>query len=200
MNIRDANDNFIYGIYEIYDMDAAPDQEKDGFVLPTAYHSHPPKKIITEDEPWGRYFGSAKDFAIIPKDPYAHASQLISVDTRSPREFREMISKHVLLGNVNSDRMMRLYQNDIAFLTLFFSLGQKDNSIKEFSELLFGAWVFEVAFTRTKNGLERWLQNFTGSYPSFKPEGFGKGIFKKKPKGPLGPYSELFEGDQPVYY
>lgn len=160
----------------------------------------PPIQPPAKNEALREYFQHARDYRFSPKDPYSHATHLLNAEPKSPGEFREMITKHVLLGNVNSDRMMRLYQNDITFLPLFFQLGQKDNQIKEFSDLIFNTWVFEVTFTRTKNGLERWLQNFTGIIPSLKPEGFGKGIFKRKPKGPMGDYLQYFgEGDRPVY-
>lgn len=114
----------------------------------------------------------------VPKDQYSHAYFLISNDDISIDEFTNLINKHVLLSNIDNDRIMRLYQNDVHFLVNLFELQKRDNSLTNLFNVLYTAWVFEVSLTRTKKGMERQLQAFVNQVQNL--QGFGQQIYQEQ--------------------
>lgn len=143
---------------------------------------------------WSDYVKSAFLFRFIPKDQFSHAYYLLSSEPKDISEFQELISKHALLGNIDSDRLMRFYQNDVHFLTNFFEMQQREPALKNFFKVIYTAWVFEVALTRTKKGMERQLQTFGPAQPK-SVEGFGKLIeqLQKKKEKDSGEMVVLYE-------
>lgn len=114
----------------------------------------------------------------IPKDQFSHAYYLISNDDISIDEFTNLINKHVLLSNIDNDRIMRLYQNDVHFLVNLFELQKRDNSLTNLFNVLYTSWVFEVSLTRTKKGMERQLQAFVNQVQNL--QGFGHQIYQEQ--------------------
>ena len=135
----------------------------------------------------------------MPKDAYSHATFLLTADPKDVTEFQELLNRHVLLGNISNDRIMRFYQNDIYFLTSFFEMAQRDPGFKKFFKVIFYSWVFEIALTRTKGGLERRLQNFTGMGAETRESGFGSGLFRKRRKTKEEMYKDMLFGEEPGY-
>jgi len=114
----------------------------------------------------------------VPKDQFSHAYYLISNDDITTDEFVNLINKHVLLSNIDNDRIMRLYQNDVHFLVNLFELQKRDNSLTNLFNVIYTAWVFEVSLTRTKKGMERQLQAFVNQVQNV--SGFGQQIYQEK--------------------
>lgn len=114
----------------------------------------------------------------VPKDQFSHAYYLISNDDITTDEFTNLINKHVLLSNIDNDRIMRLYQNDVHFLVNLFELQKRDNSLTNLFNVIYTAWVFEVSLTRTKKGMERQLQAFVNQVQNV--SGFGQQIYQEQ--------------------
>lgn len=128
-----------------------------------------------DSEAWGNFIEKSTDLKYVPKDPYSHATHLISIDDKDVTSFQQLLSKHVLLGNIASDELMRFYQTDIYFLTHFFQMSRRDEGVANFFKIQYSAWVFEVALTRARGGMERWLQSLLQSIPQKIP-GYGKSL------------------------
>jgi len=123
------------------------------------------------------YVKNAFQFKFVPKDQFSHAYFLLTTEPKDVEEFFELINKHALLGNIDSDRLMRFYQNDIYFLTNLFELQRREPALRNLFKVLYTSWIFEIALTRTKKGLERQLQAF--GQQIVKPvEGYG-GLLEK---------------------
>ena len=122
----------------------------------------------------------------IPKDAYSHASYMISADEQTDNydfdksEFRKLINKHVLLANVNDDRMLRLYQNDVICLTSLFDMALREPRLQElFLELYFG-WRAELSLTRIKDGKERTQQAEVNGRVQNQYTGYGEYIMDER--------------------
>lgn len=120
---------------------------------------------------WSNYIQKMKH---IPENQFDHAFSLLMNQNKEVESYSDMINPHTLLGTVDSDTMLRFYQNDILFLSSMFSMGKKSPVVKEIFDMLFNAWIFEVTITRTKGGLERKLQSFPSTSPAM--QGFGKAM------------------------
>lgn len=113
----------------------------------------------------------------IPKDPFAHATMLIDADTDEVKKFNQLLERQILLANINDDKMLRLYQNDIRILTSLFSIVCREPKIEKFFFEQYYSWKGELALTRTKDGLERKMQaNVGGGYQPDNLSGFGEDI------------------------
>ncbi len=128
-----------------------------------------------KSDAWKNFIGKSTDLKFIPKDPYSHASHLISVEDKDVGTFQQLLNKHVLLGNVDSDELMRFYQTDVYFLTHFYQMSGRDEGLKNFFQIQYSAWVHEIALTRAKGGMERWLQSLLQTLPQKIP-GYGKSL------------------------
>jgi len=122
---------------------------------------------------WDDFVSKSQRYRYIPTDAFSHASELLSTDTKEATEFSELLNKHVLLGNIDSDELMRFYQIDAYYLTHFFAMGKRNSGMMTLFKQLFSAWIYEIALTRAKGGLERRLQSLLPSMPQVL-RGFGQ--------------------------
>ena len=120
---------------------------------------------------WDKYARETRESGRLPQNSNEHQYMLVTSDNLRPENFREMLNKHMLLGNISNDQLMRLYQNDINLLTFLFDMGQKNKALKNIFEVLYASWVMEVRFTMVKGGKEREFHNLP-SMPRGSP-GFG---------------------------
>ena len=125
-----------------------------------------------------QYMNRLNKAGYIPKDQYGHAAFLIDVEKTDVGEFRQIITKDVLLSNIGGDLMLRLYQNDVGTLVRLFSMAKRDETVKLIFEVLYYRWVGELALTRTMDGTERKMQATVSSY---------------NPKEKLGSYGENYQ-------
>jgi hypothetical protein len=97
-----------------------------------------------------------------PKDPYSHATYLISTEEEKIAEFHQLISKEVILASIHEDKLLKYYQRDIVILVNLFSMALRDPAMQEVFINLYYGWIGELAITRTKDGAERKLQGAVG--------------------------------------
>jgi len=127
--------------------------------------------------------GSAQDYINklqqgkpVPKDPYSHATFLISTEEDKIHEFHQLISKEVILASIRDDKVLKLYQRDITILVDLFSMALRDPDMAEVFINRYYGWIGELSITRTKDGSERKLQGAVGQ-SSYAPKddmlGFG---------------------------
>jgi hypothetical protein len=111
-----------------------------------------------------------------PKDPYSHATYLISTEEDKIGEFHQLISKEVILASIRDDKVLKLYQRDINILVDLFSMALRDPDMAEVFINRYYGWIGELSITRTKDGSERKLQGAVGQ-SSYAPKddmlGFG---------------------------
>jgi hypothetical protein len=111
-----------------------------------------------------------------PKDPYAHATYLISTEEDKIAQFHQLISKEVILASIRDDKVLKLYQRDITILVDLFSMALRDPDMEEVFVNRYYGWIGELSITRTKDGAERKLQGAVG-LSSYSPKddmlGFG---------------------------
>jgi len=128
---------------------------------------------------WKEYVKGVKKLKSVPDDPYKLSYALLESDEINIDEatFTSLINKHILLANLDNDRLMRFYQNDAYFITNLFRIAKKDKSLKPVFNTIYTSWLMELAITRAKKGLERQYQNPFGNRVSSKSlSGFGKDI------------------------
>lgn len=124
---------------------------------------------------FGRYFNIAQSFVKIPDNQFAHAWQLLSSKGRGITEdssHAELKDPNAFLGFVDSDNLLRFYQNDTIFIENLFAMAKKSKAIFEVFDVIFNAWIFEIRLTANKGGIERRLQHSFGG--GITAEGFGK--------------------------
>lgn len=119
-----------------------------------------------------------KQMRFVPKDQYSHAYILLESEPKDIQTFSELIHKHVLLGNIDNDRIMRFYQTDVHFLVNLFEMKNRDKGLNNLFNVIYTAWVFEVSLTRTKKGMERQLQAFVNQLQNV--QGFGQQVYQEQ--------------------
>lgn len=97
-----------------------------------------------------------------PKDPYAHATYLISSDNEKISEFHQILNKDIMLATISNDQLLKYYQRDITLLMDLFGMALRDSDMAEVFTVRYYAWLGELGITRTKDGLERKLQASIG--------------------------------------
>lgn len=108
------------------------------------------------------YINKTQQGKPVPKDPYSHATYLISTEQEKIAEFYQLINKEVVLASIRDDLILKLYQRDITILVDIFSMALRDPDMQEVFLNRYYGWIGELALTRTKDGAERKLQGSVG--------------------------------------
>ena len=122
---------------------------------------------------------------MVPKDPFALAFGLIDTDDEGVRNASGIVDKNTLLSFVNKDELLRLYQNDVHILNALYTLSTHDDELKEVFNQLYYSWRGELGLTRTKDGIERYLQgSVSAAGTTTNPadiQGYGSGLPQYQP-------------------
>lgn len=130
----------------------------------------------------------------LPQDQFQHAAYLIE-PSEMPKDFSELIDRHMMLGNIDDDTVMRLYQNDLFYLTKIYEMSVRDPALRPVFSTLWVAFLGEISLTRNKKALERQLQAFINALKSM--AGYGRDIGKQITSG--GEQSPLGEAAEVIY-
>jgi hypothetical protein len=95
---------------------------------------------------------------------------------------------NAFLGFMDSDNLIRFYQNDAIFLENLFSMAKKSPAIFEVFNVVFSSWIFEIRLTANKGGIERRLQHSFGG--GISAEGFGKMLQDLEKKRQMDDYAK----------
>jgi len=116
----------------------------------------------------------------LPQDQFQHAAYLLE-PSEMPQDFSQLVDKHLMLGNIDDDIVMRLYQNDIFYMTKLFEMAQRDPALQPVFNTLWAALLGEISLTRTKKAMERQLQAFINALRSI--AGYGRDIGQRITSG-----------------
>lgn len=127
-----------------------------------------------------------------PHDPFSHAASLMDEDHNDISAFSQICSKSVILANVEDNKLLRLYQNDIIILTQLYSAALREPELRTLFLTIYYGWLGELKLTRAKDGLELKAQHTVGS--SFQPKGMmrGYGPAEESPSGEQNLIEKLF--------
>lgn len=126
----------------------------------------------TQPTSWGKYFTSSRSFIRVPQNQFDHAWQLLYSKGRKVEDQEDLMDPNAFLGFIDSDNLLRFYQNDCIFLENLFAMARKHEPLMEVFKVLFHAWIFEIRLTSNKGGIERRLQHSFGG--GMTADGFGK--------------------------
>lgn len=108
-----------------------------------------------------------------PRDAFTHGKYLLEneedlfKDADQTTRFSRLLSKMVLLANISDDHLMRYYQNDIIILIMAYDAARREKTFRPVFNVMYHGWVAELSMTRTRKGMERWLQALLGA--AFQP-------------------------------
>ena len=113
-------------------------------------------------ETWKTYHKRQGYHSFIPKDPYSHQASLLYPHNLSVEEFGDLLNQHLLLGNVEDEVMLQLYQEEIYFITSVFAMTKKEPAlITDVFNLMYYPFVMSIRLTSILDGTERKMQGFT---------------------------------------
>jgi len=154
------------------------------------------EELLRKDENFRQYTQYIQRHQVIPDNPYTHNYVLLTARQGEIERFEDLMHPQAFLGAIDDPKTMRLYQNDIYYLSNLFSLARNSKTLKYVFDALFYSFVFEVRLTSTLDGAERTYQ--AGAMPVSKPKGFRFFRKKRRPKEPLG-YVIPEEAEESVY-
>lgn len=147
-----------------------------------------------EETRFGSYTQDMQRIGYTPDNPYGHAWGLVN----SPEKkleidgFNTLNDPQILLGNIENEKSLRLYQRDLHFLTNMCSIAMNDEMFDMVFKTLWQVFKNEVRITSAMGGTERQYQAFHIPQVS-KSRGFS--FFGKKRKKPKEPMDYIFPQD-----
>jgi hypothetical protein len=154
------------------------------------------KKEITEDnlldeinnafskssqDGFGDYTQEMQRIGYSPDNPYGHAWSLISSPKKNMKTsgLDVLNDPQILLGFIENEKSLRLYQMDIYYLTHMCNMGLHDPMFAHIFAPLWQNFKNEVRVTSAMGGSERQYQAFTNPQP---PKSKGFSLFGKRKK------------------
>ena len=126
----------------------------------------------------------------VPENEYEHANELTNSEQENDEDvldnFSKIVDKHIQLGNLGNDMVMRLYQNDENSIAHLLSMCIRDEELKPYAKFIYHSWRGEILITKAKDNLERRLQAQVGT----------KYVTRENTGGYGNTYPELFPKDQ----
>lgn len=136
------------------------------------------------------YMGRLRKQDKSPNDAFAHAhSLMVPSDKKKPSDMHKLVDKDMMLGNIDNDELLQLYQAEIHSLTYLASMAENDPELIPFFDMKYAALRGELGLTRAHKGKERDSQDGFGRQGSIMPgygstleygdhqeEGLGKGL------------------------
>lgn len=138
-------------------------------------------------ETFNKYTQEIQNFGHVPVNQYDHAWSLIKSQKRDINKdrFNYLNDPMIYLGNVDNEKTLSLYQNDIRFLGIMESMALTDPAIYHVFEPLFEIFKIEVRLTGNIGNSERHLQAFHIPVAPEKRGGFKILGRRKKKKEPV---------------
>jgi len=111
--------------------------------------------------------------------PWSHAASLLVSGKDATAQWQEknygrIVGAQAMLSNIGPGVLMRLYQNDIFYLTSAYEIAVRDPDFRPTFELMMNSWEGELKITRANDGKERDDQKQAGGgQPTMDFEGYG---------------------------
>jgi len=147
-----------------------------------------------EETRFGSYTQDMQRIGYTPDNPYGHAWGLVN----SPEKkfevdgFNTLNDPQILLGDIENEKSLRLYQRDLHYLTNMCSIAMNDPMFKTVFETLWQIFKNEVRITSAMGGKERQYQAF---HIPQQNTSRGFSFFGKKRKKPKEPMEYIFPQD-----
>jgi len=148
-----------------------------------------------DEDGFSDYTQKTQKYDKMPDNQFGHAWNLINIKQGDVKEFDDLLNPHLFLGAIENPKTLRLYQEDMRWLTGMFRLAKNDPMMKYVFMPLWHHFLTEVRFTGTLDGSERIYQAF--KIPISRKSGFGlfkKNKSKKEPMDYIIPQDESNEG------
>lgn len=125
------------------------------------------------EQGFGGYVSRLRKQDKTPLDPYSHAYTLLSAtDTKKSKEMHKIVDRDMLLGNIDNDELLRLYQAEMHSIANLASMADGDEELEPFYVLKHSALKAELSITRAHKGMERRMQDGFARHPG-ESAGFG---------------------------
>jgi len=135
---------------------------------------------------FNKYTQEIQNFGHVPVNQFDHAWGLIKSHKRdiNKERFNYLNDPMIYLGNVDNEKTLALYQNDIRFLGVLLSMALSDEALYHVFEPLYEIFKIELRLTGNIGNSERHLQAF---HIPVAPEKKGFKILgrRKKQKTPM---------------
>ena len=111
---------------------------------------------------FGDYTQEMQRVGYVPDNPYGHATSLLKSEVKDidKEGFNVMNDPQILLGNVENEKTMRLYQIDLYILTNMCAVAQSDPVFKLPFQTFWQIFKNEIRVTSAMGGTERQYQAF----------------------------------------
>ncbi|MDH7506275.1 MAG: hypothetical protein QHH15_00605 [Candidatus Thermoplasmatota archaeon] len=131
---------------------------------------------------FSKYTQEVQNFGHVPENQFDHAWSLIRSKKRDIQKerFNYLNDPMLYLGNIENEKTLALYQNDVKFLGILEAMALEDSSMLYVFEPLFEIFKIEIRLTGNIGNSERYLQAFHTPVASEK-KGF-KILGRKKKK------------------
>lgn len=139
----------------------------------------------TEHSGFGTYTQYTQNYGHIPDNQYDHAWGLLNPPPKKIEKdgFDLLTDQTILLGNIDNEKSLRMYQIDLFFLSNMLALARNDPMMRYVFEPLWANEKMEIRITGTIGGTERSLQAF--HIPVLKQQKGFKILGGRKKKQPI---------------
>ena len=110
------------------------------------------------------YIGQASSKKPKPEDPFGLASSVgLETDVGKVGELNQLINKLILMGNIDDNKLIRVYQKQLGILVRLCDMKRREPEIKTFFETRYYQIINEISMTRVKGGMERLFMATAGN-------------------------------------
>lgn len=141
--------------------------------------------LSDKHEGFGKYTQDVQSFGHIPDNQFDHSWGLIKSRKRDleKEEMNFLDDPMLYLGNVENEKTLRLYQNDVVFLGNMCKMAQMDPAMKYVYTVLDKVFKIELRITCNIGNAERHLQ--AGHVPVVNEAKGSRILGKKRKKKPI---------------
>lgn len=110
------------------------------------------------------YIGQVSTKKHKPEDPFGLASSVgLETDVGKVGELNQLINKLILMGNIDDNKLIRVYQKQLGILVRLCDMKRREPEIKTFFETRYYQIINEISMTRIKGGMERLFMATAGN-------------------------------------
>ena len=144
---------------------------------------------------FGQYTQETQKMMFSPDNPYGHQYALISSQTKDVKKhgWRAIDDPQIVLGDIDNEKTLRLYQIDYSLLVSCCNMAQKDPMWESVFDTFWRKFKGELRMTSNMGGKERFFQAFMTPKSSSRP---GFSFLRKKSSKKKKTYADyIFQGD-----
>src|SRR6056297_1498546 len=99
-----------------------------------------------DEDGFSDYTQKTQKYDKMPDNQFGHAWNLINIKQGDVKEFDDLLNPHLFLGAIENPKTLRLYQEDMRWLTGMFRLAKNDPMMKYVFMPLWHHFLTEVRF------------------------------------------------------